>query len=95
MIVDIQDLKQALHEGVVRFTFVKKDGSVRNVRGTTCPDLVPVDNMPQGKRSPGTQAKYDQQTVAFYDIDKKAWRSMRIDTLWKYERALKLQSEGY
>ena len=88
--MNIQDLKKALYEGVVLFEFVKKDGSIRRARGTTCPDLVHTDNMPQNKRTPQQQALYDRQTVAFYDIDKKGWRSMRIDTIWSYQRAMKL-----
>ena len=88
--MNIQDLKKALYEGVVLFEFVKKDGSIRHARGTTCPDLVPTDNMPQNKRTPQQQALYDRQTVAFYDIDKKGWRSMCIDTIWSYQRAMKL-----
>ena len=88
--MNIPALKKALYEGVVLFEFVKKDGSIRHARGTTCPDLVPTDNMPQNKRTPQQQALYDRQTVAFYDIDKKGWRSMRIDTIWSYQRAMKL-----
>lgn len=88
--MNIQDLKKALYEGVVLFEFVKKDGSTRHARGTTCPDLIPTDNMPQNKRTPQQQALYDRQTVAFYDIDKKGWRSMSIDTIWSYQRAMKL-----
>lgn len=83
------DLKKALYEGIVIFEFIKKDGSLRQARGTTCPDLVPADDTPKGKRTPLQQAAYDRQTVAFYDIDRKAWRSMRIDTIWNYERVRK------
>ena len=88
--MNIPDLKKALYEGIVLFEFIKKDGSLRHARGTTCPDLVPADDTPKGKRTPLQQAAYDRQTVAFYDIDKKAWRSMRIDAIWTYHRALKL-----
>ena len=88
--MSIPDLKNALNEGTVLFEFIKKDGSLRHARGTTCPDLVPADDTPKGKRTPEQQALYDRQTVAFYDIDKKGWRSMRIDTIWNYHRALKL-----
>ena len=88
--MSIPDLKNALNEGIVNFEFIKKDGSLRHVRGTTCPDLVPADDTPKNKRTPEQQAAYDRQTVAFYDIDKKGWRSMRIDTIWNYHRALKL-----
>ena len=89
-IMDIQDLRKALYEGVVLFEFVKKDGTLRHARGTTCPDLLPTDDTPKGKRTPEQQALYERTTVAFYDIDKKAWRCMRIDTLWNYKRAMKL-----
>ena len=88
--MSIIDLRNALYEGIVNFEFIKKDGSIRHARGTTCPDLVPADDTPKGARTPEQQAAYDRQTVAFYDIDKKAWRSMRIDTIWTYHRALKL-----
>ena len=88
--MNIPDLKKALYEGIVLFEFIKKDGSLRHARGTTCPDLVPSDDTPKNKRTPEQQALYDRQTVAFYDIDKKAWRSMRIDALWSYQRARKL-----
>ena len=88
--MNIPDLKKALNEGIVLFEFIKKDGSLRPVRGTTCPDLVPTPDTPKGVRTPEQQAAYKRQTVVFYDIDKKAWRSMRIDALWSYQRALKL-----
>ena len=88
--MNIDDLKKALYEGVVLFEFVKKDGTLRHARGTTCPDLLPTDDTPKGKRTPEQQALYERTTVAFYDIDRKAWRSMRIDTLWNYKRAMKL-----
>ena len=88
--MNIPDLKKALYEGIVIFQFVKKDGTLRMARGTTSPDLVPTDDTPKGKRTPEQQALYERQTVAFYDIDKKGWRCMRIDTIWSYTRALKL-----
>ena len=88
--MDTNDLRKALNEGIVIFEFVKKDGTLRHARGTTNPDLIPTDNMPQGKRTPQEQALYDRTVVTFYDIDKKGWRSMRIDTIWDFHRALKL-----
>ena len=88
--MDTNDLRSALNEGIVLFQFVKKDGSLRHARGTTCPDLIPSDDMPKGARTPEQQALYNSSTVAFYDIDSKGWRSMRIDTIWDFKRALKL-----
>ena len=88
--MNIPDLRKALNEGIVLFQFIKKDGTTRHARGTTCPDLVPTDDTPKGKRTAQQQALYERTTVAFYDIDRKGWRSMRIDTIWSYQRALKL-----
>ena len=88
--MDINDLRNALREGVVHFEFIKKDGTLRHARGTTSPDLIPSDDTPQNKRTPLQQAAYDRTVVTFYDIDSKGWRSMRIDTIWTYHRALKL-----
>ena len=88
--MSIPDLRKALNEGIVLFQFIKKDGSIRHARGTTSPDLVPTDDTPKGKRTAQQQALYQRTTVAFYDIDKKAWRSMCVDTIWSYQRALKL-----
>ena len=88
--MDIQDLKKALYEGIVIFQFQKIDGTLRPARGTTCPDLVPAPDTPKGARTPEQQAAYNRSTVTFFDIDKKAWRCMRIDCLWSYQRALKL-----
>ena len=88
--MDTNDLRKALNEGIVIFEFVKKDGTLRHARGTTNPDLIPTDNMPQGKRTPQEQALYNRTVVTFYDIDRKGWRSMRIDTIWDFHRALKL-----
>ncbi len=88
--MNIPDLRTALNEGTVLFQFIKKDGTTRHARGTTCPDLVPTDDAPKGKRTPEQQEAYERTTVAFYDIDHKGWRSMRIDTIWSYKRVLKL-----
>ena len=88
--MNINDLRTALNEGVVLFEFIKRDGTLRHARGTTSPDLIPTENIPQNKRSPQQQAAFERQVVTFYDIDRKGWRSMRIDTLWSAQRAMKL-----
>ena len=90
IIATTTELRTALNEGVVLFEFVKKDGTLRHARGTRCPDLIPTNDVPKGKRPPQVQALYDRQTVAFYDIDKKSWRSMQLAALWSAQRAMKL-----
>ena len=50
--MNIPDLKTALNEGIVLFQFIKKDGTTRHARGTTCPDLVPADRTASPLRPP-------------------------------------------
>lgn len=64
-----------LKEGIVVFSFIKLDGSIREARGTLHHMMIPIDDMPTSSEN------YEPNfvTMAFYDIDKKAWRSFRFD----------------
>lgn len=75
-----QDLKTLLSEGQVTFTFRKANGETRTATGTRI--LNPAiamgyteDDKPKGirKEVPGV--------IAFWDIDKGAWRSVREDSI--------------
>ena len=61
--MDIKDLKNALYEGIVIFEFVKKNGEHRKARGTTCPDIVPTDDKPKGKRTPEQQPSLSTTSI--------------------------------
>lgn len=39
----LSTLKQLLHDGVVKFTYKKANGEIRNAKGTTAAELVPVE----------------------------------------------------
>ena len=41
----------ALKDGVVTFSFWKKDGSIREAKGTKHPLLIPTDKHPKGKEA--------------------------------------------
>ena len=66
---------EALKDGVVKFSFWKKDGSIREATGTKNMLLIPFENRPQAL-SPESVSPV--QTIAFYDIDKKDWRCFSI-----------------
>lgn len=75
-----QDLKTLLNEGQVTFTFRKANGEIRTATGTRI--LNPAiamgftdADMPKGtgREIPGV--------IAFWDIDKGAWRSVREDSI--------------
>lgn len=64
-------LKKALSKGAVRFSFEKKDGTIREAYGTRNPDMIPVKDLPKGQESTTT-------AVNFYDLEKSEWRSVSI-----------------
>ena len=71
--------RRALTEGVVNFTYRKKDNSLRDARGTLCENLIPSDDMPKGDMSDGAALRKPCfSSIAYYDIDKKAWRAFDI-----------------
>ena len=66
---------EALKHGVVTFSFWKIDGTIREARGTKNMLLIPFEDRPKAF-TPESVTQF--QTIPFYDIDKKAWRSFSI-----------------
>ena len=80
-----QDLKTLLSKGQVTFTFTKANGETRTATGTRIlKSSVAMgyteDDKPKGirKEIPGV--------IAFWDIDKGAWRSVREDSIISIDR---------
>ena len=65
----VEELKQMLHEGIVNFEFVKKDGSVRSAKGTLLSEYLPA------QKENTTPRKHNENVVVYYDLEKKAFRS--------------------
>lgn len=70
----IEDLKQALRQGVVSITFEKSDGSIRQMKATLCESYLP----PSDPTGSGAKPK-STQVQPVWDVDAAAWRSFRID----------------
>lgn len=73
-----EELRQRMRKGEVKFTFVKKNGEMRDARGT-------LDMSEGGLIAPefypkGTGKEY-QGIVKYFDLDKQAWRSFDEDQL--------------
>ena len=66
---------QALKAGVVTFSFWKKDGSIREAKGTTHPLLIPLDKRPKGTDKM-VNGKWSM--VNYFDLDRNDWRSFNI-----------------
>jgi len=63
-------LKSKLRRGPFRFSFEKKDGTIREAYGTLKMELIPMDNHPK------TDRPSSPKIVTFYDLEKGAWRSV-------------------
>ena len=65
----VDELKSMLHEGIVEFEFIKKDGSVRSAKGTLLSEYLPASN------GNSTAHKKNDNVQVYYDLDKKSFRS--------------------
>lgn len=74
--VDTQRFRELLHKGEVNFSYKKIDGTIREARGTLDFNMIPEESHPTG-----TGKVTSDSTISYFDLDKNAWRSLRIDNL--------------
>ena len=67
-----ENLRTRLHAGIVKFFFVKLDGSLRECMATTKLTHIPADQHPQGVR------ESSDAVVVFWDLLVGRWRSANI-----------------
>lgn len=73
-------LSHVLKMGVVEFSFIKADGTLRNALGTMNLDLF----TPLFKTDRHSQKEITfNGTVVFWDLEVKEWRSTRVDRIVK------------
>jgi len=80
----MQRVREALHSGVVQLRYLTENGNVNSRRGTLNADLIPGSKMPKGIQDELIrQGMADPQwgVISYYDLDKKAWRSLKIINL--------------
>ena len=70
-----EEIKDKLHKGVVEFTFIKSDGSIRTAKGTLHEKI--HNEKLGGKSSTKTSSPKVQ---VFWDLEKDAFRSFTIGT---------------
>jgi len=77
-------LKDILTKSVASVTFTKKDGTSRVMRCTLKEELLPAIDADPDKK----ERKQSDESLAVWDLDKKAWRSFRVDSVNKFELEL-------
>ena len=75
-----KELKQELRKREVKFSYWKKDGSVREARGTLNSEIYGKDNEPTGSGRP-----IPENQVRYYDLDAQGWRSFLSENLICWE----------
>lgn len=69
-------LRKALSKGVVRFSYFKADGSIREAVGTTCNLLIPTEKHPKGT----SQARENLISISYFDFERQDWRGFRMES---------------
>jgi hypothetical protein len=70
-------LKELLRNNTVRVSFIKRDGSHRDMLCTLQSDLI-QDNTYSIRREP-------EDRVTVWDLEKQAWRCFKLDSITHYE----------
>lgn len=81
-------LKDMLNEGIVTFTFTKKNGEIRQAKGSRRLSVL-KDTKDTGFTEydvPTTRRKLNDNVCTYWDFDKKAWRSVRLSTVISIDR---------
>ena len=83
MLDELFDIKRLLSEGTVRFLYEKNNGEVREALGTRNIDLLLNDEgsgFTENDKPKGPGKEYNN-VCPYWDLEKKAWRSVRIDSV--------------
>lgn len=77
------DIKQALNEGIVVFTYQKVNGQVRDAIGTMLPEF-----LPEPAAGAGTGRPVPAENVLYYDIEAEGYRSCKAKNImdWYKQR---------
>jgi hypothetical protein len=72
----VEQLKTILTESNVRVEFTKLDGTHRSMLCTKNSTVIPAAAMPTGNNK-----KPNNTVISVYDLEKAAWRSIKVDNI--------------
>ena len=70
-----ESFRAKLSTGVYRFSYLKKDGTIREARGTLDLSRIPEDQLPKGSEIINPQF----EIFNYFDLERNSWRSFRLD----------------
>ena len=71
-------LQDVMRTEIVNLTFRKTDGTLRNMKCTLVPKLLPEVVEPATDKP---KRKVSEDTLAVFDLEKNEWRSFRYDSV--------------
>ena len=68
---NLQEFNEMLHNGIVNFEFVKKDGTIRQAKGTLVAEHLPAPKA----NSDAPARKTNENVLVYFDMEKQSFRS--------------------
>ena len=78
--VNINEFKKALHKGVIEFKYKKKNGEIREAKGTLNTEVMGEENTPKG-----TGYEIADSNIRYYDLNSEGWRSFVVENFIGFE----------
>lgn len=78
---DRQFILKQMYQGVVSFTFKKKNGEMRDMQATLVTRLMESNQIKESNPNP---PEGDSNLIVCWDVEANAWRSFNMDTVTEY-----------
>lgn len=79
-----EELVKLMKENFLLVKFTKKDGTEREMTCTLIPENLPPQFLNGDEQFSKKTRKPNDEVVSTFDVDKKEWRSFRLDSLIEY-----------
>ena len=79
-----QEIKDTLTSGICKFTFTKKDGTIREAYGTLNSEVITKNNA-----TPNGRGSKKEGTIPYYDVEANAWRSFKTESFIEFLNVMK------
>jgi hypothetical protein len=87
VMLDREDMKSRLKNGVCKVSFTKVNGETRVMHCTLNESMIPQKNSDEDKRY---ERKENDGVIAAWDLDKQDWRSFRVDSVTSFSSEFNL-----
>ena len=75
------EIKDILSKNIATVTFTKNDGTTRDMLCTLREDILPPEFLNGTEQMEKKSRKINPDVLPVWDLEKKAWRSFRIDSV--------------